>query len=151
MESLHLFGNQLTDDGVVPLGRILNGHKSNLCILDIGKNGITTEGVKRLSRILRMNRKLKELWLHENQIGDDGVKALVDVLVEDNNTLEELYLHDNQAITDASVQSILRLQDSTLKRMSIFGCSLSIEGIERLKNEQGLNSRLKIYYETWSD
>ena len=132
LTALMLGDNRLLDDGLAVLCRILNVRNSNLIHLDVSGNGITTEGLKSLCQSLKTNRTLIELDMQSNRIDDEGVKLLTDVLVESNYTLRHLYLDRNPSITDSSIESLIYLLNKSEVNVSMFGCSLSREGIDRL-------------------
>ena len=71
-------------------------------------NGISTDGCRGLAKLLQGdNSTLRELWLSENEIDDEGVEILVDAL-QNNTSLETLNLTDNE-ISVEGMKACLRL------------------------------------------
>ncbi|KAK1746114.1 leucine-rich repeat protein [Skeletonema marinoi] len=80
----------------------------NFEFLHLSGNGISTDGCRGLAKLLQGdNSTLRELWLSENEIDDEGVEILVDAL-QNNTSLETLNLRDNE-ISVEGMKACLRL------------------------------------------
>ena len=136
LQSLHLSQNLLGDFGVGCLGKILEDKYTNLTLISLCYNRIRDAGVRYLAEMLKRNKILTDLWLSNNEIGNDGVQALAEVLTFDNTTLIQLYLHGNRFITDWSVYSLVRLLQSNRKLNTLWlqDCSLTSAGQDKLTN-----------------
>ncbi|CAF0836502.1 unnamed protein product [Adineta ricciae] len=115
LQFLDLRNNSIGDLGMqILLPQII---RSNLKILKLESNGITSEGAQYLAELVRCNRTLTELYLSQNRLGDVGVELLTNALNEDKrahadhdnkdvapkpSTLQHLYLGDND-ITDIGI------------------------------------------------
>jgi Ran GTPase-activating protein (RanGAP) involved in mRNA processing and transport len=94
--NLNLTANQITCNGLRALVNNATTALSNLTYLDLGANSILDEGATFLAETLRLQTlpSLKYLSLHNCDISDDGVVALMSAL-EENETLESVVLWDN--------------------------------------------------------
>eukprot|EP00984_Skeletonema_dohrnii_P037577 scaffold39796_cov139-Skeletonema_dohrnii-CCMP3373.AAC.1 len=107
---LDLSYNTITDEGVQALASGLINN-SNLEILRLSGHGsITAAGLRSLSAFFQSEScALKEFWLHNMSIGDDGASALADGLVG-NKSLEELrFCCDTSGITDVGWSAFSKL------------------------------------------
>lgn len=134
LEGLYLFNNHVSDAGAYHLAQVLATNKSNLKALSLGWNGITDDGVKFLTEILKKNNTLIELWLPRNKISDKGVQMLSDVLVHHDRSLQRLSLDLNKSITDSSVDFLISMikESRALGTLCVRDCNLSKAGKTRL-------------------
>ena len=116
LTTLHLDYNQITDAGVVSLSEALKESSCKLTTLHLGYNQITDAGVVSLSEALKESScKLTTLDLYGNQITDAGVVSLSEALKETSCKVTTLHLNGNQ-ITDAGVVSLSEaLKESSCK------------------------------------
>ena len=80
LKSLSLSYNNLYDEGVRSLAKILALNNSKLETLSLHSTDITDEGVKYLCNMLKKNKTLTWLHLGRNKISDQGIQFLADVL-----------------------------------------------------------------------
>ncbi|CAF1119457.1 unnamed protein product [Adineta steineri] len=128
LRNLNLSHNRINDTGVYLLSEVLlPKHSVYLEKLYLSKNGISNDGIRYLSKMLKVNDKLTELQLANNEIGDEGVRQLANILIDYNTTLKVLNLSNNIFITDSSLDYLLELLEynQTLTKLSIKGCNLS--------------------------
>ena len=96
-----------------------------------------------ISSQLSNNTTLKELWIANGSINDDGVITLVQSL-KYNKSITRLYLFNNPDITSASAQSLaeLLLHNNTLEHLSLTSTNIDTNGVlvlvETLKTNKGL-------------
>ena len=97
-----------------------------------------------ISSQLSNNTTLKELWIAEGSINDDGVITLVQSL-KCNKSITHLYLHNNPDITSASAQSLaeLLLHNNTLEYLSLRGTNIDTNGVLVLVETHKTNKRLR--------
>lgn len=136
LTSLDLSFNKITDFGVWSLTQVFHPDRcSSIRILYLSKTGITNQGVVYLAEMLKTNQSITELWLSNNEIGNEGVESLASVLADENRTLKFLSLSTNRLITDQCLDAVISILDknSTLKKLWIKDCQLMNEGKERLK------------------
>jgi Ran GTPase-activating protein (RanGAP) involved in mRNA processing and transport len=143
---LFLEGNEITTKGVQVLIKGLSKEKVNnstLKDLSLSRNTIGDDGAEHLVSLF--TRGLTRLWLCQTNLTDRGVNILLSALQGGNETLNELHLEGNELITDASVDTIIRMvkQNQTLRELRLEKCSLSKEGYHRL--HQGVQGKL-IYF-----
>lgn len=135
---LNLLGNPIGDTGVKRLSVALsNNPKRNVRSLILERTGLTDLGAKYLADMLRVNKTLCALELDYNALSDQGVQLLANALIEANRTLVTLTFHGQSgAVTDQSVVLLCRAFQShpTLKRLGIYGCELSSDGLAILKD-----------------
>ena len=84
------------------IGDILHNEESQELYLD--DNNISDEGAKALAEALKVNTALQGLILDRNNISDEGAEALAEAL-KVNTALQGLYLDENE-ISDAVKQQI---------------------------------------------
>ena len=141
LEVLYMRDNQLSDEGVRYLAEAMSADNSVLTALGLGGNQITDKGVQYLADMLKVNKRLKVLYLRHNNISDVGMGLLADSLINYNRRLRELYLSSNQFITDLSADYIANMvQHSFLKRLWLQNVNFSEEKrleLFRLKGEKG--------------
>ena len=107
-----------------------------------GNKNIGDIGVGHLTRLLRANRSITLLALHNTGLTDDGVQILGDLLcaeVDDGwsgTILQKLYIPFNKFITDKSLIVLRQIieQNQTLNVLTIQNCSLSNIARKRLKD-----------------
>ncbi|CAF3086239.1 unnamed protein product [Rotaria sp. Silwood2] len=128
LKCLDLSYNHISDRGIYFLSQVLLPiHYSSLEILFLNKNGISNDGIHYLSEMLQTNQTLTELWLSDNEIGDEGIKQLANILINYNRKLKVLVLSFNIFITDRSINYLLKMleHNQILEKFSINNCNLS--------------------------
>ena len=135
LESLFLSYNWIADDGALFFAQNLSLNKSILKVLGLQCTGITDDGTRYLAGMLKKNTTLQELWLSNNEIGDEGVAALGDALAYHNTSLTYLSLDTNKSISDRSVDSIIHMltYNPSLEKLDMRNCQLSEAGTARLR------------------
>lgn len=147
LKFLDLSYNFIKDGGVHSICEYLQpNHYSSLKILLLNKNGISNDGLRYISDMLRTNQTLTELELSNNEIGNEGVKYLTNILNYYNRTLKLLVLSFNIFITDSSIDHFRTMfeHNQTLKKLSINDCNLSTSGKHKLIKLVDKNKELKI-------
>ena len=106
LEFLNLFGNALGESGAAVLAAALGrGALPNLRYLGLGGNAIGNAGLIALAPPLRDRPLLQQLEFNKNDIGDEGVAALLAPGEEVLPSLRTLQLHNNH-ITNAGCEAI---------------------------------------------
>ncbi|XDV33306.1 hypothetical protein PO909_003753 [Leuciscus waleckii] len=99
--------------------------------------GVTDEGCAALASALRSNPShLRILKLHDNKLGDSGVKLLSAVLANPHCKLEKLWL-SYCGVTDegcAALASALRSNPSHLRELNLYKNKLGDSGVKLLKD-----------------
>ena len=72
--------NNISDEGITAISSSLN--KSSLTELRVMGCGITFTGVTSLAAALATNHNIRELWLHDNPITDDGARLIMKSAVD---------------------------------------------------------------------
>ena len=121
LTKLNLYGNQITDAGVVSLCQALQTPTCKVTTLNLGVNQITDAGVVSLCQALQTPTcKVTTLHLSGNQITDAGVVSLCQALQTPTCKVTTLHLSGNQ-ITDAGVVSLCKaLQTPTCKVTTLY-------------------------------
>ncbi len=147
LKRLWLYDNQICDNGVYSLVKILSINNKILIKLDLGKNSITDEGIKHLVQMLKTNKTLTHLYLNQNEITDYGVKILTNAIQYHNTTIKLLFLSMKKLLTDLSVDYLLQMIQSnqSIKELRICDCSLSEKGKQRLKMSEQSKQNFKVY------
>ena len=143
---LYIFGNKVTDQGVISLTRVLSMKDSTLKALSLGGNDITDEGAGHLANMLRTNTTLIDLCLPCNHISDHGVQLLANALIHDNKSLKRLSLDLNKLVSDSSIDTLVDVinQNQSLAAVSVVDCKLSNAGKTRLRDAAKLQKNLKL-------
>ena len=106
VQAVDMQSNQLTKRH---LERVPEGAFARLRSLTLADNPLGDEGAKRLARLLRDTRALRELRLGQTGLGDAGVEALAPAC----RLLELLHVQENQ-ITSAGLRT---LADAAMPRL----------------------------------
>jgi uncharacterized protein (TIGR02996 family) len=136
LESLQLFNLAIGDEGLIALAEA--GERfPRLEMLELTRTGVTGVGVAALARSPLMAH-LKNLWLRENAVGRDGLRALARA---EAPLLEELWLPDTQlgdigaVLAKARWPSLWRLQlDNSDLSPSSLSALLRSEWFPRLRS-----------------
>ncbi|CAF4259542.1 unnamed protein product, partial [Rotaria magnacalcarata] len=101
--------------------------KAPIKVLNLSNNNIGDEGVRHLVEVIKRKRTLTALHLNGNQISDEGVKLLANALCHPGTNLQKLYLHNNKRITDSSVDVLINMlkQNQSLKTFWLIECKLT--------------------------
>jgi hypothetical protein len=92
----------------------------SLKALSLSKNEINSQQLLLLAAALKTNCTLDGLYLRENAIGDEGVKALVLVLENNNKTLTSLDLAENQIGDDGALAlQLVYKKHKTLTKLNV--------------------------------
>lgn len=110
----------------------------NIRVLDLNHNPLHDDSMLSLGELIQNSDILESLSLANTQITDVGVKTLIEHLVG-NTTLKYLELHSNPGITNASVQHLSKLlQSSSIDLLAVFQTSIGERGktlLEKLCSE----------------
>lgn len=127
---LILGSNRAGDEGCQVLCKALASNRfSRITYLDLQNNNIGNNGLSPLSDVLRMGT-LQTLILQKNRIDDDGVRALCESAIIENNSLTVLNLQSN-AISDAgalAIAEVLRHQNSNIMDLDLGINAISSNG-----------------------
>jgi hypothetical protein len=135
LKALSLLSNQVSDQGIHSLAKVLSLHNSTLTTLGLGSNEITDEGIQYLAQMLRTNQTLLVLTLQNNQISSRGVELLMDTLARSNKKLAALNISSNTLINDSCVDSIINMftVNQALREFYMIRCSLSSTSIKKIQ------------------
>jgi hypothetical protein len=89
--------------------------------------------------MLKVNRRLANLALGKNYIGDSGVQRLIETLIEYKTGIINLNMFSNKKITDESVDVFIKLfqQDRKFKLYKLYDCGFSTLGENQLRMAAG--------------
>ena len=91
LQKLHIFNNNIGDDGISAIAGALGNCKIN--VLDVQQCGITLTGAKSLAEVLSSNHTIRELVLWDNPITVEGALLIVKSAV-DNTACQHLWIDD---------------------------------------------------------
>jgi Ran GTPase-activating protein (RanGAP) involved in mRNA processing and transport len=138
--TIDLSGGTYTDkDMEIVVEQAIKGKQCKELVLH--HNTITQEGALKLAEALRNNTSLEKLNLGYNNIGDTGVKYLVDALLNSNKTLVKLHLQSN-SITEKGaghLADMLKINRS-IRHLGLDYNSISDRGVQLLSLALGSNS-----------
>ena len=129
-EELNMSGNQLTLDN----GQLTNAiAKSTIKKLDLSKNNIGAEGVKRLASLLLVNKSLQTLDLSGNNISDLGLESLA-TSFKINTTLRTILLNDN-TISDHGAKKLVDALEynNTIERVDLCRNKINSHVVDEIK------------------
>ncbi|XP_019483396.1 PREDICTED: NACHT, LRR and PYD domains-containing protein 13-like [Hipposideros armiger] len=130
---LNLRKNHLGDEGVRLLCGALSHPDCSLQNLDLSECSVTAEGCWELADILKHNHNVKVLDLGKNRVQDEGVRRLCEVLHDSLCALNTLGL-EKCDLTSACCQhlaSVLRSSKS-LMNLNLLGNDLGSDGVNKL-------------------
>ena len=106
--------------------------------------GITDEDMTHLSTMLATNTTLKELWLSNCNITDNGVRYICEGLTK-NQTLTKLDISDNRQITSVSTSTIADLIQTTtsLTTLYLYNTSLNNDDIKTICTSLTKNTTIR--------
>ena len=106
--------------------------------------GITDEDMTHLSTILATNTTLKELWLTNCNITDNGVRYICEGLTK-NQTLTTLNIGRNRQITSVSTSTIADLIQTTtsLTELCLYDTSLNNDDIKTICTSLTKNTTIR--------
>lgn len=78
IESISFINNGLRSKECIMLIDSLNRHSEKLSILKLAKNKMGLEGSKHLAKALTQMKELTHLDVSDNEIGDVGIKEIID-------------------------------------------------------------------------
>ncbi|XP_078477382.1 NACHT, LRR and PYD domains-containing protein 3-like isoform X3 [Lampetra planeri] len=90
LQILELSKNEIGDTGLRLLAGGMLGREGSLETLNLYECSLTDKSGSSLSVILKANTGLKNLWLRGNNIGDSGLRLLVDGMLGREGSLETL-------------------------------------------------------------
>lgn len=104
IKTWYLAGNALNEEGI---SCVVDGliNDTDCVNLWLKRNPLKPEGIKHIGRLLKSNKYIKILDLHNTAVFDEGVEYLVEGLKE-NRTLRHLYL-DANGITSEGIKYLV--------------------------------------------
>lgn len=115
LQALILWNNDITKDSADYVADLLDSTKS-LELLNIGKNILSNEFLKRIKKSLQRNMTISNLGLQSTHLNSEGIKILAEVLqFGGNNTLQRVDIRDN----NVQVEGLAALADALKSNNSI--------------------------------
>lgn len=129
MEDFKMASSRVGADGGIALAKALASAGTNLRILDIHDNPMTSEIAEDLGSVLQKHLVLKRLNLNDTCLGDEGVETVAKALASGVPVLEELELELNE-ITPAGAEAlaVALATKHTLKRLNLRENELEDDG-----------------------
>eukprot|EP00747_Dinoflagellata_sp_TGD_P118945 gnl/TRDRNA2_/TRDRNA2_172924_c0_seq2.p1 gnl/TRDRNA2_/TRDRNA2_172924_c0~~gnl/TRDRNA2_/TRDRNA2_172924_c0_seq2.p1 ORF type:complete len:174 (-),score=35.74 gnl/TRDRNA2_/TRDRNA2_172924_c0_seq2:149-670(-) len=98
LQQLYIGYNDFGDEGTMLLCEAFcqDGSGNSLKLLGLRHCHVGDDGAKAVANLLARSTSIREVGLDENSIGDDGIKAIAQALAENTNTiLQDLYVGEN--------------------------------------------------------
>ncbi|CAF1468049.1 unnamed protein product [Adineta ricciae] len=133
---LKLCGNRLLDAGVQHIARGLTNKNMGLIGLYLNSVGMTDASCECLVEMVRINGRMRHLFLFDNEISDYGAQVLMKIPeYNEHASIPTIGLSGNRLITDASVDAICSAIHTSryFHQIHLGNCSLSMEGKMRLQ------------------
>jgi Ran GTPase-activating protein (RanGAP) involved in mRNA processing and transport len=112
----------------------------------LDENNIGDDGAKALAGALKTNKALQILYLDDTNIGDDGAKALADAL-KTNKALQTLYLIANNMSDDGAVAMAEALKtNKALQKLDLDRNNIGDDGAKALADALKTNKALQILH-----
>ncbi|CAF1145031.1 unnamed protein product [Adineta steineri] len=145
---IKLCGNRLLDAGVQCIARGLTNKELGLIGLYLNSVGMTDASCEYLVETVRMNGRMRHLYLFDNKISDCGVQVLMKIPgFDQRGFIPSLGLSDNKLITDASVDRICSAMFANpyFHGIHLSNCSLSMAAIVRLQSAAQQRGSFSLY------
>ncbi|UJR18188.1 hypothetical protein I4U23_005089 [Adineta vaga] len=109
-------------------------------ILNLSNNNIDDDGMNHLVALLRSKRTLTDLYLNNNQIGDEGIEKFAKALSHSTSNLQKLYLNNNSRITNRSANYLAEMlkKNQSLNTLWLLKCGFSDGGRQKLMEAAAL-------------
>ena len=147
LKRISLSGNNIGGEQLVDIILSLNMHPQ-LEHLGLARLGIERNRCTALATVLRNTTKqLQTLYLHGNNIDDEGVEALTNAISTRDSDLVELSLSRNPTITIRGwkmLSTLLEMPDSPLERLHNSDNNIGDEGAFIFANALKGNCKLKV-------
>ena len=144
LQKLDLGGNKLGNAGVTELMSGLSKN-STLAALSLRDTDMDAGGGEAVARVMRESKSLTTLWLGKNRLGNEGVTALVDALLDAKyrSKLATLDLHKN-GLTKVGISSVTRLveESPSLVALALGGSKIQFTETEVLQNAAKENATI---------
>lgn len=127
LHTLYLGCNRIGPDGTAALADALTGDTS-VRALWLKRNPLTASGTETLAGLLRRNTTLRTLDLVNTGIGADGVRLLLDALLDRPAPLERLFLGGNGLAADAAPLLAALIREAGVRELYLPANHLGDEG-----------------------
>ena len=150
IETVYLGCNRIGEQGVAALGEALEN--TNVQALWLKRNPIGVEGAKHLAQLLHKNHHLRTLDLVNTQIGTEGLNAIVEALVANQQkgagSVKWLYLSGNSFSGDALPALKVLIQQGGLQGLYLavnqLGNKGALELAKLFKEVQAKNQQMPL-------
>ncbi|MDF2965009.1 MAG: protein NLRC3-like [Rickettsiaceae bacterium] len=143
LKSINLgYCRKIGTEGAIAIAQTLEDNHT-LTSINLDDNDIEEQGVKALAKMLKKNTNLISLSLWNNEgISGEGLEALACSLKE-NKTLQSIKLGFNQ-IGDNGAKALAEMlrENCTLKSLDLISCGIELEGIKALAESLKNNTTL---------
>ena len=110
LKELNMDGNFLHDEGVTQIANSITANRGTVLEkLLVGWNGVSDDGATALSKMIEKNQTLQVLGLAENDITNNGARAILSALAVNNSMREISGLYHNQIDRKFIIVAIKRL------------------------------------------
>jgi len=138
IRELHLGGNQIGNRGTVAIAKSIGGCLEKLSLYN---NNIGVVGAQAITDAVSRTKKLKTLWIHDNQFGNEGVSKIAGVAF----SLQELWLGDNM-IGEEGMQQLAKALDgpASLQSLWLHNNEIGDEGVVALAQSLHQNTNIRM-------
>ena len=103
IETLHIGGNDIGDDGITIIARVLN--KTSISKLYVSKCGISLVGAKSLAEVLLDNKSIKLLMILGNPLTTKGASLILQSAIA--NEICQVILVDKKYESDEEIKEMI--------------------------------------------
>ncbi|XP_039282090.1 dynein regulatory complex subunit 5 [Nilaparvata lugens] len=116
----------------------------NLTSLDFSHCNFGNIGAKSLAKLISLHKSLKELNIENNSFGEEGLMAVAFVLNKKDSCPLEVLKLDLNIFGDEGAKALgaSLVNNSTLTKLSLAGCGITIEGLTSLMAALRYNTTL---------
>ena len=141
---LNLQMNNITDEDLNKIVKLINENKTPIKDLKLKNNKITSNGSKYISELIKNAKHLKILDLSYNELKSDGVKNICNAITSCDNNVEQLILNGNKC-NDYCSDSLFNMLVNSKKLivLSLIGNFFTNKGIDKILSSLRNNNTLK--------
>ena len=141
---LNLQMNNIIDDDLNKIVKLINENKTPIKDLKLKNNNITSDGSKYISELIKNSKHLKILDLSYNELKSEGVKNICNAIIACDNNLEQLILNGNKC-NDYCSDSLFNMLINSKKliALSLCGNFFTNKGIDKILSSLRNNNTLK--------
>ncbi len=136
LKKINISDNYIGDEGIISMSKLIYSNKT-ITALHISNIGISCDGIAALSNAVN----LKKLTLSGNKISTKGINIIANNLLKDNRALIKLDLSNN-IIGDEDVKLLFEvlINNDTMKKLILYNNNITNKGAYNIADFLSINS-----------